>query len=52
MLHRDTKGPQSIEAARISLELAHAMTLAHLHSRFPMCLCLPLGLDVTCVLIP
>ena len=28
------------------------MTLFHLHSRFPTCLCLPLGLDVTCVLVP
>ena len=32
-------GLESVVAARETLELAHAMTLAHLHSRFPMCLC-------------
>ena len=51
MLHRDTRGPKSKEARKITLELAHAMTLAHLHSTFPISL-FPLELDVTCVLVP
>ena len=36
MSHRDTRGLESSEVARVALELAHVMTLAHLHSRFHM----------------
>ena len=49
MPHRITRTPESKEVARILLELIYVMTLAHFHIRFPMC-CLPLGLDVICVL--
>ena len=38
MPHKDTRRPESREAARVTLELAHAMTLAHLHNRLPTCL--------------
>ena len=50
MSHRITRALESREAARITLELVHAMTLSYLHIGFPMCRCLPLGIDVICVL--
>ena len=37
--HRVTKGSESREAIRVTLELAHVMTLSDLHSRYLMCLC-------------
>ena len=50
MLHRVARVLESRGATKITLELVHVMTLAHLHIRFPTCHCLPLGIGVICVL--
>ena len=52
MSQRVTRGLESREVARVTLELTHVMTLACLHSAFSYVSLFPLGLHVICVLVP